>query len=213
MSSDDICHQIPDNYSVREHSMYGLHQWETTLHYNVIFQWLSPYQEWSLFSHILQTSYKNTSKHFIWWSLLPLQYSRQLEKKYEAFCMKSTRYDIKSNVWLTMNYDFGSWVKQFANDCQEGCSHKRTSLANHFMNGQKSVLTVSHTSFNSSQAISCVDHKNTMKINIDDSLHPCHQAWLIPIQHLGTIHKHVAQAHGAKLIFTSWYWWVNARKT
>ena len=31
-----------------DHSGYGLSQWETTLHYNVVSHWLSPYPEWSL---------------------------------------------------------------------------------------------------------------------------------------------------------------------
>ena len=32
----------------RDHSEYGLSQWETTLHCNVVFHWLHPYPEWSL---------------------------------------------------------------------------------------------------------------------------------------------------------------------
>ena len=112
--------------------------------------------------------------------------------------MKSTRYDIYNNVWLTMNNVSRSWVKQFAYNCHEVCSHKRKSLANHFMNGQKSVFTVSHTSFNFSHAISCFDHTNTMKTNIDNSFHPCHQGWPIPNQHLG-----ITQTCGAGIAASS----------
>ena len=32
----------------RDHTRYGLIQWETTLHCNVVSHWLSPYPEWSL---------------------------------------------------------------------------------------------------------------------------------------------------------------------
>ena len=32
----------------RDHSGYGLSQWETTLYCNVVSHWLSPYPEWSL---------------------------------------------------------------------------------------------------------------------------------------------------------------------
>ena len=30
-------------HNFREHSRYGFNQWETTLHYNVVSHWLSPY--------------------------------------------------------------------------------------------------------------------------------------------------------------------------
>ena len=36
---------------IRDHSEYGLSQWETTLHCNVVCHWLSPYKEWSLINH------------------------------------------------------------------------------------------------------------------------------------------------------------------
>ena len=35
-------------FALRDHSGYGLSQWETTLHCNIVSHWLSPYPEWSL---------------------------------------------------------------------------------------------------------------------------------------------------------------------
>ena len=38
----------PESFITRDHSGYGLSQWETTLHCNVASYWLCPYSEWSL---------------------------------------------------------------------------------------------------------------------------------------------------------------------
>ena len=38
---------------IRNHFGYGLSQWETTLHSNVVSHWLTPYPEWSLFVYQL----------------------------------------------------------------------------------------------------------------------------------------------------------------
>ena len=37
--------------TLRYHSVYGLSQWETTLHCNVVSHWLSPYKEWTLYNY------------------------------------------------------------------------------------------------------------------------------------------------------------------
>ena len=49
-----LCHNIITHFlfsCIREHSEYGLSQWEMTLHCNVISHWLSPYPEWSPCMH------------------------------------------------------------------------------------------------------------------------------------------------------------------
>ena len=35
-------------YMCKDYSGYGISQWETMLHCNVVYHWLSPYQEWAL---------------------------------------------------------------------------------------------------------------------------------------------------------------------
>ena len=40
----------------RAHSGYGLSQWETMLHCNVVSHWLSPYPEWALYSGCRRTN-------------------------------------------------------------------------------------------------------------------------------------------------------------
>ena len=43
-----VCHMGCFILNHRDHSMYGLTQWETTLHCNAVSHWQSPYPEWSL---------------------------------------------------------------------------------------------------------------------------------------------------------------------
>ena len=49
------CHDravITTDMQVIDHSGWGISQWETTLHRNVVSHWLSPYPEWSLYIYI-----------------------------------------------------------------------------------------------------------------------------------------------------------------
>ena len=48
----------------RDHSRYGLSQWETTLHCNVVSHWLSPYPEWSPTSYLGDEVPHATASHW-----------------------------------------------------------------------------------------------------------------------------------------------------
>ena len=48
-------------YLTRHHSMYGFSQWETTLHCNVVSDWLNPYSEWSLITERYRCEKMNSS--------------------------------------------------------------------------------------------------------------------------------------------------------
>ena len=55
----------------RDHSEYGLSQWETTLLCNVVSQWLSPHPEWSLIWSYLYISHVKDQtcwwRYFVYW--------------------------------------------------------------------------------------------------------------------------------------------------
>ena len=73
--------------------------------------------------------------------------------------------EIKNNAWVTVNNDFWSQVRWFANDFHEWRSHEWKSLANHITSDQKSLFTVTNVLFYFLHAILCPEHTNPLKNN------------------------------------------------
>ena len=69
-----------------------------------------------------------------------------------------TIWGIKNNAWLTVNTDFWSRVRRYANAFREWRSHERRSSANHITTDQKSLFTVNNVLFYFLQAIFCSEH-------------------------------------------------------
>ena len=72
---------------------------------------------------------------------------------------------IKNNAWVTVNNNFGSRVKWFANDLHEWRSHEWKSLANHLTSNPKSLFTETNVLFYSLHAILCLEHTIPLQTN------------------------------------------------
>ena len=82
--------------------------------------------------------------------------------------------DIKNNAWVTVNNDFWSRVKWFANDFHQRRNHEWKSLATHIRSDQKSLFTVTNYYF-ISYALFFSEHTIPLKAIIDRSFCHCHQ--------------------------------------
>ena len=87
------------------------------------------YKEWSLFT-FTKYSYVQSHYSYKWFEILYVSASVLWEEYLNCEFLIE---DIKDNAWVTVNKDFWSRVRWFANDFREWQSNEWKSLANHLM--------------------------------------------------------------------------------
>ena len=83
----------------------------------------------------LLLEYSSTGRHVVVFSALTFQWVASCFRLHETWMV-----DIKNNAWVTVNNDFWSRVRWFANDFHEWRSHEWKLWANHLTSDQKFVI-------------------------------------------------------------------------